>query len=329
MVKAAVIHEKGAPEVFCWEEVDVPDPGPGEVRLRHTAIGVNYADTYHRRGMPHVIPLPDPPLILGLEGVGIVEALGEGVTDVAVGERVGYCKPPVGSYAEARVYPADTLVPVPDGIDDVALAGLMMSGLTAQMLLKRTYPVKPGDVVLVHAAAGGMGHVLCPWAKHLGATVIGTVGSPAKAGIALGLGCDHVIDYEAEDFPARVKEITGGEGCDVVYESIGKTTLKKSLASLKPMGLCAAFGHASGEPDPIDIIRDLGTPGAYYITRPGLHWYARDRATLLAAAADLFDAMRAGVVRETVGATYPLRDVAEAHRAIENRRTTGAIVLLP
>ncbi len=329
MVKAAVIHEKGAPEVFCWEEVMVLDPSPGEVRIRHTAIGVNYADTYHRRGMQHVIPLPDLPLILGLEGVGNVVAVGDGVDEFSVGDKVAYCKPPVGSYAEERNYPAETLVAVPDGIDDTALAGLMMTGLTAQMLLKRTYPVGPGDTVLIHAAAGGMGHVLCPWAKHLGATVIGTVGTEAKAEIARGLGCDHVINYDDEDFPDRVRDITDGEGCNVVYESIGKTTLRKSLASLKPMGLCAAYGHASGEPDPVDIIRELGTPGALYITRPGLHWYVRDRETLLYAADDLFAAIKAGIVKDTVGATFALKNVADAHRAIENRQTTGTTVLLP
>lgn len=329
MVMAAVLHEKGPPENFRWQEISLGDPGPGEVRLRHTAIGVNYADTYHRRGMKHVIPLPDLPLILGLEAVGEVVALGAGVSDFSLGDKVAYCKPPVGAYAQERLYPAATLVPVPDGIDDVALAGLMMTGLTAQMLLKRTHVVRPGDRILVHAAAGGMGHVLCPWAKHLGALVIGTVGSDEKAALARQLGCDHVVNHADEDFPARVRDITDGEGCDVVYESIGKATLKKSLACLKPMGLCAAYGHASGEPDPIDIIADLGTPGAYYITRPGLHWYVRDRETLLAAAEDLFAAMAAGIVRSTVKATYPLAEAAEAHRAIETRQTTGSTVLLP
>ena len=329
MVMASIIYEKGAPDVFRWEAIDVPDPAPGEVRIKHSAIGVNYADTYHRRGMKHVIPLPELPLVLGLEGVGQVLEIGAGVTEFAVGDKVAYCKPPVGSYAEERNYPAETLVGVPEGVDDIALAGLMMSGLTAQMLLKQTYQVGEGDTVLIHAAAGGMGFVLCPWAKHLGATVIGTVGSAAKAEIAMGLGCDHIINYNNENFSTRVREITDGKGCDVVYESIGKTTLKQSLASLRPMGVCAAYGHASGEPDPIDIISDLGTPGALFITRPGLHWYLRDRAKLLIAADDLFAALSAGIINKTVGSTYPLNDVAEAHRAIEGRQTTGATVLIP
>ena len=329
MVMASVIYEKGTPDVFRWEAIELPGLAPGEVRIKHTAIGVNYADTYHRRGMQHVIPLPELPLVLGLEGVGRVLEIGCGVKEFAIGDKVAYCKPPIGSYAQERNYPAEILVGVPEGTDDIALAGLMMAGLTAQMLLKQTYEVGQGDVVLIHAAAGGMGSVLCPWAKHLGAMVIGTVGSTAKAEVAMELGCDHVINYNIECFSSRVKEITDGRGCDVVYESIGRTTLKQSLASLKPMGLCAAYGHASGEPDPIDIIRDLGTPGALFITRPGLHWYLQDRAKLLTAADDLFAALAAGIIQKTVGSTYPLNEVAEAHRAIESRETTGATVLIP
>jgi len=329
MPKAAVIHEKGTPDVFRWEDVSVGDPGPGEVRLRHTAIGVNYADTYHRRGINHPIFVPELPTVIGFEAVGIVSAVGDGVGEVRAGDKVCYGVPPIGAYSEERIYPAETLIPVPDGIDDVALAGVLMKGLTAQYLLKRTYPVQPGDAVLIHAAAGGMGHVLCPWAKHLGALVIGTVSSPAKAEIARNLGCDHVINYSEEDFTERVREITGGEGCHVVYESIGKDTLQKSLDSLRPLGMCAAYGHASGAPDPVDIISDLGKRGSLFITRPAIHHYMAKRADMLASAEDLFGVMRSGAVKSTVNYTYPLKEAAEAHRAIESRKTTGSTVLIP
>jgi len=328
MPKAAIIHEKGAPDVFRWEDICVPAPGPGEVRLRHTTIGVNYADTYHRRGINHPIFVPELPAVLGFEAVGKVIALGDGVTEFAIGDKAAYGLPPLGAYAEERVYPAQTLIDVPDGIDDAALAGVLMKGMTARYLLKQTYAVKPGDVVLVHAAAGGMGHVLCPWAKHLGATVIGTVSSAAKAEIAKQLGCDHVINYAKEDFAERVLKITDGEGCHVVYESIGKDTLQKSLDCLRIRGMCAAYGHASGAPDPIDIISDLGKRGSLFITRPAVHHYLAKREDLLAAAHDLFEVMKSGVINSTVNYTYPLKDAGLAHRAIENRETTGSTVLL-
>ncbi|MEK9722551.1 MAG: quinone oxidoreductase [Rhodospirillaceae bacterium] len=329
MAMAAVIHEKGAPEVFRWEAVDVADPGPGEVRLAHTAIGVNYADTYHRRGINHPIFVPPLPTVLGFEAVGRVSAVGDGVDGFREGDRVCYGLPPLGAYATERVYPADTLIAVPDGIDDLALAGVLMKGMTAHYLLTRTYAVQPGDWVLVHAAAGGMGHVLCPWARHLGANVIGTVSSPAKAEIAAALGCHHVIDYATEDFAARVREITDGQLCHVVYESIGKDTLQKSLDCLRPLGMCAAYGHASGAPDPVDIITDLGKRGSLFITRPAVHHYLAARADLERAAAGLFDVMKSGAVRSTVNYTYPLKDAAQAHAAIEARRTTGSTVLIP
>jgi len=329
MVMAAVIHEKGTPDVFRWEHVDVGDPGPAEVRLRHTAIGVNYADTYHRRGINHPIYVPPLPTVVGFEAVGMVTAVGDGVEDFAVGDKVCYGLPPLGAYAEERIYPAQTLIAVPDGIDDVALAGVLMKGMTAQYLLTRTYAVQPGDWVLVHAAAGGMGHVLCPWARHLGAQVIGTVSSPAKAEIASALGCHHVINYATEDFARRVDEITDGQLCHVVYESIGKDTLQKSLDCLRPMGMCAAYGHASGPPDPVDIISDLGTRGSLFITRPAVHHYLAAREDLLAAANGLFDVMKTGAVASTVNYTYALKDAAQAHQAIEARQTTGSTVLIP
>ena len=329
MPKAAVIHEKGGPDVFRYEDVEVGDPGPGEVRLRHTAIGVNYADTYHRGGVSHPWPVGEPPVILGFEATGEILDLGSGVEGFVVGDQVVYGLPPLGAYCQERIYPVSTLLNIPAGIDPTALAGIFMKGLTAYYLLHRTYAVKPGDWVLIHAAAGGMGNVLVPWAKHLGANVIGTVGSAAKAEIAARLGCDHVINYSTEDFAARCRELTNGEGVHVVYESVGKATLAKSLDSLRPLGMCAAYGHASGPPDPLDIIQDLGARGSLFITRPAVMHYLATRAALEEAARALFDVLKAGVVESTVNHTHPLSEVAEAHRAIHERRTTGSTVLLP
>jgi NADPH:quinone reductase-like Zn-dependent oxidoreductase len=329
MTKAAIIYEKGSPDVFRYEDITVGAPGPGEVHLKHTAIGVNYADTYHRRGINHPIFVPELPTVLGFEAVGVVLAVADDVSTFSVGDKAAYGLPPLGAYAKERLYPAESLIPVPDDIDDVALAGVLMKGMTARYLLKQTYLVKPQDIILVHAAAGGMGHVLCPWAKHLGATVIGTVSSAEKAAIAKSLGCDHVINYAEDDFAEKVDDITGGEGCHVVYESIGKDTLQKSLDCLRPLGMCAAYGHASGAPDPIDIITDLGKRGSLFITRPAVHHYLAKREDLITAANDLFEVMRSGVVKSTVNYTYPLKDAADAHRAIEERKTTGSTVLLP
>lgn len=329
MPHAAIIHQKGDTNVFSWEEVDPGVPGLGEVRVRHTAVGVNYADTYHRRGINHPIPLPPLPLVLGLEAVGEVISVGEGVDQFSMGDRVAYCLPPIGAYCEERIYPVRTLVHVPEGVDDVAAAGIIMTGLTARMLLFDTYRVKPGDTVLIHAAAGGMGHVLCPWAKALGATVIGTVGSPAKEVIARELGCDHVINYNDQEFAGQVRDLTGGHGCEVVYESIGKTTLRQSLACLRPVGVCAAYGHASGAPEPVDVIEELGKPGALFITRPALHWYLHEPETLAVYAADMFSALRDGKFASHVKHTYPLKEVGKAHAAIEARQTTGSTVLIP
>jgi NADPH2:quinone reductase len=329
MPMAAVIHEKGGPENFVWEEFTLPDPGPGEVRLRHTAIGVNYADTYHRGGVSHPWAVGEPPVVVGFEAVGIVEALGPGVDEFQLGDKAAYGLPPLGAYSEARNYPVETLIKAPDDIDDIALAGLLMKGMTAYYLLHRTYEVGPGTDVLVHAAAGGMGHVLSPWAKHLGARVIGTVSTPEKAAIARELGCDHTINYTREDFAARCREFTEGVGVHVVYESIGKATLEKSLDCLRPLGMCAAYGHASGPPDPVDIITDLGARGSLFITRPAIMHYLETRADLLEAADALFAVMRAGVVKSQVKHTYPLREAAKAHQAIHNHETTGSTVLLP
>lgn len=325
---AAVIHEKGAPEVFRWEPWLVGEPGAGEVRLRNHAIGVNYVDTYHRRGMPHPWPVPPLPLVLGFEGVGAVLEVGPDVTDFQPGDRAAYALPPHGAYCQERVYPANKLIKVPAGIDDRTVAAMMLKGLTAQYLLRRTYRVQPGDTILVHAAAGGMGQILCQWAKHLGARVVGTVSSDQKAEQARAHGCDYPVVYPREDFVATVKEVTSGVGCAVVYESIGKDTFRKSLDCLRPLGMLASYGHASGAPDPVDVIA-LGAKGSLFLTRPAIMHYMARREDLERGALELFEVVQSGAVKVSVNHVYPLREVAQAHRAIEERRTTGSTVLLP
>ena len=329
--KAAIIYEKGTPDVFKWEEVEVPNPTNKEVRLKNTAIGVNYIDTYHRRGMPHPWPVPELPIVLGIEGVSIVEELGADVTEFSIGERVAYALPPHGAYSEERVYPVDKLIKVPDTLSNVSdqdLAALMLKGLTAQFLLKRTYSVKSGDVILVHAAAGGMGLILCQWAKYLGATVIGTVSSEQKAEQAREAGAEHVVIHSKGDFVKTVLEVTNGQGCPVVYESIGKDTFRRSMECLQPMGMLAAYGHASGAPDPVDVV-ELGTKGSLFLTRPAIMHYMAKREDLVSSANDLFSVIKTGNLKSNVNHTYPLSEVGEAHRAIENRETTGATVLIP
>jgi NADPH:quinone reductase-like Zn-dependent oxidoreductase len=331
MAMAAVIYNKGAPDNFVWEEIEVGSPRHGQVRLRSTAVGVNFADTYHRAGIPHPMMVGDPPVVLGVEGVGEIQALGPGVTGFSVGERVCTFLSPLGSYSQERLYPADKLVKVPKSLalTDVQLAGIILKGMTAQYLLHRTHKVQPGDYVLIHAAAGGVGHILCPWARHLGATVIGTVSTDAKAQIARNLGCHHVINYSTEDFVAATRNITDGRGVHVVYESIGKDTLQRSLDCLRPVGMCAAYGHASGVPDPIDLIEDLGVRGSLMITRPVLTHYMSTRSEIDTAANSLFDAITQGVVTSNVAKTFPLREASAAHKFIEGRKTTGSIVMLP
>ncbi|MGQ9366297.1 quinone oxidoreductase family protein [Azospirillum sp. ST 5-10] len=325
MVHAIRIHEHGGPEVLRWEEVTVGDPGPGEVRLRHTAVGLNYIDTYHRSG---VYKLPAMPAVLGVEGAGVVEAVGPGVTTLAAGDRVGYAPGPMGSYAEARVMPADRLIPLPSWIQDEQAAGMLLQGMTAQALLRSTHRVQAGETVLVHAAAGGVGLILCQWAKHLGATVIGTVGSDEKAELARAHGCDHPIVYTRENFMERVKALTGGEGVPVVYDGVGKTTFMDSLDCLRPRGLMVLYGAASGPVPPLDL-QVLAAKGSLYVTRPTIFSYTAKREELMASAADLFEVVHAGAVRIEVRQTFPLREAAEAHRALESRRTTGSTVLLP
>ena len=329
MPKAQVIHQLGPPEVMQWQEWSVPDPAPGEVRLRHTAIGVNFADTYHRAGISHPWPVPPCPVVIGFEGVGIVEGVGDSVTEFKVGDHVAYGIPPLGSYAEARNYPADKLLHLPAGLDERQVASLLMKGMTAHYLLHRTHKVQPGDTILVHAAAGGMGLILCQWAKALGATIVGTVSTDEKAEVARAAGCDYPVVRSKEDFVAKVKEVSNGEGVAVVYESIGKDTLQASLDCLRPLGMCAAYGHVSGPPDPVDIIQDLGRRGSLFITRPAIMHYLAKRSDLEWAARDLFKAIKDGVVSANINHEYALKDAVQAHRAIESGKTVGAMVLIP
>lgn len=331
MPMAAVIHEKGAPGVLRWESIDVPAPGPGEVRLRNEAVGLNFVDTYHRRGIPHPWPVPPLPVVLGFEGAGRVEDAGPGVAGFSEGDRVAYALPPHGAYSQVRNYPAEKLLKVPasaDHLDDRVLAASMLKGLTVQYLVQRTYRVEPGDVVLVHAAAGATGLLLCQWAKHLGAVVIGTVSSAAKAAQARAAGAQHVVIHGDGDFVATVREVTNGEGCAVVYESIGKDTFRRSLDCLRPLGMMASYGHASGPPDPVDVI-ELGARGSLFLTRPAIMHYLGSREALERAGEALFDVLGQGAVQPAVNHVYPLAEAAEAHRALEARETTGATVFLP
>ncbi|WP_448192156.1 quinone oxidoreductase family protein [Azospirillum sp. sgz301742] len=324
MVHAIRIHEYGGPEVMRWEEVQVGDPGPGEVRLKQTAVGLNYIDTYHRTG---AYKLPQLPAIIGAAAAGVVEAVGPNVTELKAGDRVAYA-PGVGAYTQARVMPAERLVPLPSWITEEQAAGMMLQGMTAQYLLRSTYRVQPGETILVHAAAGAVGLILCQWAKHLGATVIGTVSSDEKADLARAHGCDHPIIYTREDFVARVKEITGGQGVPVVYDGVGKTTFMQSLDCLRPRGFMVLFGAASGPVPPLDL-GVLATKGSLYVTRPTLFTYVAKRDDLMSSAADLFEVVHAGGVTIEVRQSYPLRDAEQAHRALESRQTTGSTVLIP
>jgi NADPH2:quinone reductase len=318
------IHQPGGPEALVWEEVELADPGPGQVRLRQTAIGLNFIDVYHRTGL-YPAPLPFTP---GLEGAGIVEAVGDGVAEFNTGDRVAYANPPLGAYAEMRLMPADRLVKLPDGITEHKAAAMMLQGMTAQYLLRRTYRVQAGDTILIHAAAGGVGLLVCQWAKHLGATVIGTVGSAEKADLARAHGCDHPILYKSEDFVAEVREITKGEGVPVVYDSVGKDTFLKSLDCLRPLGMMVSFGQSSGKIEPLDTGL-LGAKGSLFLTRPSLMTYTAKRSDLVASADELFDVVEKGVVKVEINQTYALMDAAQAHRDLEARKTTGSTLLLP
>ncbi len=325
MNMAIRVHETGGADKLCWEEVGIEQPGVGDALIRHTAIGLNFIDIYFREG---AYPPPQLPFILGMEAAGVVEAVGRGVTEVSVGDRVAYAGGPIGAYCEQRLYPAERLVKLPDTIDDVTAAAMMLKGLTAQYLLRRTYSVKPGDVILFHAAAGGVGSIACQWATHLGATVIGTVSSKEKADYIAGLGCDHPIIYTQEDFVGRVKEITAGTGVPVVYDSVGKDTFMKSLDCLRKLGLMVSFGQSSGPITPIEPAI-LSKKGSLYLTRPTLFDYIDKRSDLVASASELFDVVASGAVKIDVQQTYALQDVARAQEELTARRTTGATLLIP
>lgn len=317
----------GGPEVLRWETVDLPDPGPGELRIRHQAIGVNFIDTYHRTGL-YPVALPSG---LGQEGAGVVEAVGPGVTEFRPGDRVAYCGgalSPVGAYSEVRNFPAERAVRLPDDISFETAAAVMLKGLTAQFLVRRTHRVQPGDTVLIHAAAGGVGLLLVQWAKQLGATVIATAGNDEKAELVRAHGADHVIVYTRENFTERTRALTNGCGVDVVYDSVGRATFLGSLDSLRPLGLMVSFGNASGKVEPFDIGL-LAQKGSLFLTRPMLFTYIARREDLLAMAEELFAAIRQGWLDVKIGQRFSLSQAAEAHRALESRRTIGATLLLP
>jgi NADPH2:quinone reductase len=324
MTHAVRIHQTGGPDVLRWEVVELAPPAAGELRVRHAAIGVNFIDTYFRTGLyPTKLPT-----VLGSEAAGVIEEVGEGVTGFAKGDRVAYATGPLGAYAELRNIPAVYAVKLPDGIDDVTAAASMLKGMTAQYLARRTHAVQKGETIVVHAAAGGVGLILCQWAKYLGATVIGTVGSEEKAKLARAHGCEHVILYRTEDVSKRVREITNGAGVPVVYDSVGKDTFAASLDCLQPRGLLVTFGQSSGAVPPFDP-RLLSQKGSLFLTRPSLGDYVRTRPELEETAREVFDVIASGVVKISAAQTYPLRDAERAHRDLEARKTTGSTVLLP
>jgi NADPH2:quinone reductase len=324
MPNAIRFHKNGGPEVMQWESVDVGEPGPGEARVRHTAIGVNYIDTYHCSGL-YKLALPSG---LGTEGAGIVEAVGPGVNDVRPGDRVAYSGGPLGAYSEVRVMPADRLVKLPDGVSDKVAATLMLKGLTVQYLFRQTFPLKGGETILLHAAAGGIGLIACQWARALGVTMIGTVGSDEKAALAKANGCTHTIVYTRENFVERVKQLTGGKGVPVVYDGVGKDTFPASLDCLSPRGMFVSFGNASGAIAAFDILL-LAQKGSLYATRPTLATFTASRAALLAMSEEMCSLVLAGKLTNEARQTYALKDAAQAHRDLQSRKTTGAIILLP
>jgi NADPH:quinone reductase len=323
MTKAIRIHKTGGPEVMQWDEVEAGKPTAGQVLVRHTAVGLNYIDVYHRTGL---YPLPAYPAVIGKEAAGVVEEIGSGVTTLKAGDRVAHVE--MGSYSERRVFAADRMVRVPAGISDQQAAAMMLKGLTAQYLLRRTYKVQRGDTILLHAAAGGVGLILSQWAKALGAKVIGTVGTEEKAALAMAHGCDHVIVYTKQNFLDAVKQITGSAGVHVVYDSVGKDTFARSLDCLRPLGMLVLFGQASGPVPPFDL-SELMRKGSLFLTRPTLVTYTAKSEDLQSSAAELFDVVSKGAVKIEVRQTYALKDAAHAHRDLEARKTTGSTVLLP
>ena len=329
--KAIRIHQNGGPDVLRWEDVDVPPPGPGQVLLRHTAVGLNYADVNLRNGTFYIHTTLSLPAILGNEGAGVVEGLGPGVGNVKIGDRVVYVSPsgmaPPGSYSELRVIDADQLVKIPDGISDQQATAAFLKGLTAWCIVRRIFPVQPGHVILIHAAAGGVASFLTQWSKHLGATVVGTVGSADKARAARAAGCDHTILYRDVDFVREVNRLFPA-GVSAVFDGVGKDTFLPSLDCLDPFGTLVNFGNASGAPPPLDI-RLLGNRGSQMVTRMGMGFFFRDRRVQHEAAAEIFDLMTKGILTARIARTYPLREAAQAHRDLEARRTMGSVVLLP
>jgi NADPH2:quinone reductase len=323
MAKAVRFHKQGGPEVMQYEDVQVGDPGPGQARIRHTAIGVNFVDTYQRSGL-YPMQLPS---VAGNEGAGVVEAVGSGVTELKAGERIAYTGLP-GSYCEQRVVPADRLVKLPQGISDEQAASMMLKGLTVHYLIHSTYAVKKGETVLWHAAAGGVGLIACQWLKALGVTVIGTAGSDEKCSLAKAHGAEHVINYSRENFVERVKSITGGKGVPVVYDAVGKTTWDGSLDCLRPRGLMVSFGNASGAVPPVNL-GILSTKGSLYVTRPTLATHIASRADLVERSSSLFEMVKSGKLKIETTGRYKLADAAQAHRDLEGRKTTGSVVLQP
>jgi len=322
MPKAIRIYETGGPEVMRFEDYDPGRPAAGEALVRHEAVGLNFIDVYHREG---VYPLPSLPAVLGVEGAGIVEAVGKNVTEVAAGDRVAYAGLPTGAYAEARLIPAHRLVKLPDAISARQGAAMMLQGMTARYLLHGCYKVKSGDHILIHAAAGGVGLIVCQWANHIGATVIGTVGSEEKAELARAHGCHHTILYNQEDFAGRTREVTEGKGVDVVYDSVGQATFMKSLDCLRPMGMMVSFGQSSGLVPPFDPGL-LSAKGSLFLTRPSVMTYTAERNALLEHARDLFEVVQSGAVKIEIQQSYPLSEAARAHQDLEARKTTGSTI---
>ncbi|MEX2631777.1 MAG: quinone oxidoreductase [Tistlia sp.] len=324
MPHAIRFHETGGPEVLRWEEVELGEPGAGQVRLRQTAVGLNYIDTYHRTGL-YPTPLPSG---IGLEAAGVVEAVGEGVSDLKAGDRVAYASGPIGAYTEARLMPAERVVKLGDSIADETAAAMMLQGMTVQYLIRRTHRCQKGETVLWHAAAGGVGLIACQWLKSLGVTVIGTVGSEEKAALAKAHGCTHTINYRTENFVEKVKEITGGAGVPVVYDGVGKDTWEGSLDCLSPLGLMVSFGNSSGAVAPVNL-GVLSQKGSLFVTRPTLVTYTASRKDLLASAQELFEVVGSGAVKIEINQRYALKDAVQAHRDLEARKTTGSTILLP
>ena len=327
MTKAIVIHEYGGPEVLKWEDVEVGDPGSGEIRIRHNAIGLNFRDTYHRSGS-YGVPGDKFPAILGSEGAGVIEALGDGVTGFEVGQRVTTCNGPIGAYAQVRNAKAENVLALPDGISFDSAAAAMFKGITAHYLVRSSYPIKSGETILIQAVAGGVGLIMSQWAKHLGATVIGTVGSPAKAEIANNYGCDHVINYSEEDFAKRVREITDGEGVPVVFDGVGQATYEGSLDCLSHRGYLIAYGNASGNFPHVDPM-DLMYKGSLYFQRASLRHFIRNREELENATGELMPLLAEGSIKVEIGHSYDLKDAAQAHADLESRKTTGSVIFKP